>query len=174
MKKILLLLVCGSVLTVNAQVDPPRLSDFEIKRGGHNQAYSEEMIEVLKLKNLNLRYSILISGTDTLGSAFRFDVRAVDGQVRAVPLRTVSYLDYDELPGFLLFLKNAIAMRDLKPYEKETVMHYASRGGVVAAAYLNKGKWKFAVSSDSRDLDAYSFLGKTKLEELIRTLETFH
>jgi hypothetical protein len=176
MKKLLLFLT--SIITFSeifAQDSLPTneisISNFERVRNKSGQLFTESVIDISTIKNLKISESVLIHNNDTLSRALKIDIRGADLKIHLIPYRIIGYLDADEVYAFIKTLKEMLASEKNKPYDNEKNLTFSSRGSLFAGCYVKGYRWRFAISTDPANTDAYTYLNVRQLKQLISTIE---
>jgi hypothetical protein len=147
------------------------ISNFERVRNKSGQLFTEAVIDVSTIKNLKISESILTHNNDTLSRALKIDIRGADLKIHLIPYRIIGYVDEDEVPAFIKTLKEMLTSEKNKPYDSEKNLTFSSRGGLYAGCYMKGYRWRFALSTDPANTDAYAYLNVRQLKQLISILE---
>jgi hypothetical protein len=155
------------------RVNNQTYSNYEKLREAKSKLYIESSFEIWSRKNLKL-YSVTLKDNKDrpISKAILFTSRVRDGQIHLFPDESIGYLDIDEVDSLVEALNLFLRSKPVKPSYVSKMLTYNSRGNVFAGCYINKKKWRVAITTYPEEWDSYTYLNEDLIRELITVLET--
>ncbi len=159
---------------VNAQdtvrIDNQTYTNYEKVLYQKSKLYSETSTEIWSKKNLKIYLVTLKENDQVVSNAMLFKSRIRDGQIHIIPIDSQSYLDMDEINSLIQALHFFVQSKPKQSSLDSKTVTFNSRGNVYAGCYVNKKNWRVAITTDTGNWDAYTYLNEEQVKELIEVL----